>query len=94
MKDDATHLLNDIKKALLGIAIMLAGLGFMGFSIATHGDISFWLAIILEIIGFVKVVNAWMGHESADAPASESAQPEKIPDPDVPSDEPKTSKED
>lgn len=94
MKDDAICLLNGVRKALLGIAIMLAGLGFMGFSIVTKGDSSFWMAIILLIIGFVKVVNASTGHESADAPTPESLQLEKAPEPDTSADEPTPPKED
>lgn len=92
MKDDAICLLNDVKKALLGTAVMLAGLGFMGFSIVTHGDKSFWMAIILLIIGFVRVINASSAHGSADTLLPEPAQPEQTPD--APADEPTTPKED
>ena len=93
MKDDAMHMLSDIRHILLGIALMIAGLGSILFSMAIVHDFFLGLGGILLLCGLVKVVGIWMGREDEAAPDQSSEQPEDAV-PGASSAEPNTQKED
>lgn len=97
MKDDgrnsAVHLLSDIRHILLGIALMIAGVGSILFSIAFVHDFFLGLGAVLLLCGLVKVVSLGLGGK-VDAEAAQNADQPESAAPDTSSIGPNTQKED
>ncbi|WP_369283701.1 hypothetical protein [Oscillibacter sp. GMB15532] len=97
MKDDASdsamHMLSDIRHILLGIALMIAGVGSILFSMAIVHDFFLGLGGVLLLCGLVKVVGLWLGG-SVDTEAVPNADHPESTAPGVSSNEPITQKED
>lgn len=92
-KDTALHLLADIRNILLGIALMIAGLGSILFSMAIVHDFFLGLGAVLLICGLVKVLSLSLDRED-EAKAAQDAQPPESATPGASSNEPNTQKED
>ncbi len=92
-KDSAMQLLSDIRHILLGIALMIAGLGSILFSMAIVHDFFLGLGAVLLLCGLMKVVSLGLGGK-VDAEAAQNADQPESTGTDASSIGPTTQKED